>query len=189
MSNGAGQFDPTRFAVSGASDPGEVGVKKVITKIDVRKPNKQEFFQTHPLLRLKACVVELAITMSREIYLLDPSVTAHIPGDFRVRNLTLCQNRHEGLFLWPVPDSASETMTTKWNTTAEQASALACDSWIRMVANMHAGEYEIYSAENLAIEPTWPDLEMPRVIELAFGKDRIIDTESHPVVRQLQGLE
>ena len=43
-------------------------------------------------------------------------------------------------------------MTTKWNTTAEQASALACDSWIRMVANMHAGEYEIYSAENLAID-------------------------------------
>ena len=107
----------------------------------------------------------------------------------KVRNLTLCQNRQEGLFLWPVPVPDTEGMTTKWSTTAVDAATLSRESWIRMVANMQAGGYELYRAENLAIEPSGPEFEMARVIELAFGNTSIIDCEAHPVIRQLQGLE
>jgi hypothetical protein len=189
MSSDNNMFDPTRFAVPDNTDTGEVGVKKVITKIDVRRPNRQEFFRAHPTLHLKTCVVEVTLAMSRDTYLIDPSTAQQIPGDFKVRNLTLCQNRQEGLFLWPVPAPETEAMTNKWHTTAVKAAEKAQGAWIRMVADMIACDYNVFENPHLAADPVWPDFDMPRVLELAFGADRIISSASHPIVRQLLGLE
>jgi hypothetical protein len=36
-------------------------------------------------------------------------------------------------------------------------------------------------------EPEWPDKPLTEILQIAF-RDRIVDSENHPVVRRLRGL-
>jgi hypothetical protein len=52
---------------------------------------------------------------------------------------------------------------------------------------MGLGGYRIYQAEGALTEPEWPDRTLNEILEIAF-RDRIVDSEHHPVVRRLRGL-
>jgi hypothetical protein len=36
-------------------------------------------------------------------------------------------------------------------------------------------------------DPVWPDKPLPEIMQIAF-RDRVVDSENHPVVRRLRGL-
>jgi hypothetical protein len=64
---------------------------------------------------------------------------------------------------------------------------LAKSKWIRLAADMGLGGYRIYQAEGELSEPVWPDKPLQEILKIAF-RDRIVDSENHPVVRRLRGL-
>ena len=66
------------------------------------------------------------------------------------------------------------------------AAELAKAKWIRMQADMALSGYRIYQAEGQLSEPEWPGAPFNELLDIAF-KDRVIDSQDHPVFNKLLG--
>jgi hypothetical protein len=58
--------------------------------------------------------------------------------------------------------------------------------WVRVEANMDAGQYEVTVARNDLGEPRWPNRTMHELVLECF-KDKIILNSDHPLIMQLEG--
>lgn len=180
-------FDPAQFAAN-STVLGGVGVTKEMVTCPVRKPNKQEFVRVHPgaECQLRAHILELK--EEREIYLVMPAVAAALPGETRTVNLRLTVSRQGAVFLWPVPEPSLDGRETGWGTSARAAAISAETKWVRIVANMPQGAYDLFAAPGALGTPVWPDKPLRDILAVAFGESFIIRDAGHPVVKRLLGL-
>lgn len=180
-------FDPAQFAAN-STVLGGVGVTKEMVTCPVRKPNKQEFVRVHPGVeyQLRAHILELK--EEREIYLVMPAVAAALPGETRTVNLRLTVSRQGAVFLWPVPEPSLDGRETGWGTSARAAAISAETKWVRIVANMPQGAYDLFAAPGALGTPVWPDKPLRDILAVAFGESFIIRDAGHPVVKRLLGL-
>jgi hypothetical protein len=165
-----------------------VGVKKLLTSVPVRKPNKQDFVRVHqdPSYRLTpAAIIELKA--DREVYLVLPAMAQQLPGEFSVATLYPTINRQGVLHLWPVKLPGSDGKHNEWHRSAAEAAELAMKKWVRVTANMSLGAYDIFEAINDLPEPGWPDISFEEILKIAF-RDHIVDRADHPLVQRLQGV-
>ena len=164
-----------------------VGVKKLLTTVPVRKPNRQDFVRVHPdpAYRLTpAAIIELK--EDREVYLVTPAMAMELPGEFAAVTLFTTVNRQGVLHLWPVKLPGPDGKHNEWHRSSAEAAELAMDRWVRITANMSLGAYEVFEATGDLPEPTWPDLPLPEILKIAF-RDHIVDKPDHPVVQRLRG--
>jgi hypothetical protein len=63
---------------------------------------------------------------------------------------------------------------------------MAMKGWVRVVANMGLGGYDVFQASGALPDPDWPDVPFREYLRLAF-KDRYIDNRDHPILRRLRG--
>lgn len=180
-------FDPERLKLS-QDFAGNLSVKKLLTTVPVRKPDKTWWVRVNPRedCRIQTAVVELK--EDREIYLVDPALRAHLSTEsvFGVRAIFTAINRQGVLFLWPIVLPSADGKTLEWHRSALEAATIAQDRWIRVRANLALGAYEVMEATGELPEPAWPDLSFGEVLRIAF-KDRFIQTLDHPVLRRLRG--
>lgn len=178
-------FNPDSLRITG--DVNTIGAEKLLVRVAVRKPTKQEYFRvrTGPEFRLPCAILE--IKDEREFYLVTPDVLPVLAEDIRQVELRLCQNRQGVSFMWPVPMPSPDGRTNPWYESARDAANLAEEGWIRMIAVMAEGSYSIYRATGDIPAPQWPDKTLQDVLQLAFKDGKLIDTEDHPIVRQLNG--
>jgi hypothetical protein len=187
-------FDPRAFAVSPAAlvaAQGDTGVVPQLTSIRVGKPDKQAFFRTNPDPAFAMVAPILELKAERETYLMVPAVAATLPpADVKMCELRLCQTRQGSLFLWTVPVLSEDArQRNEWHVSARQVMAASQSKWVRMTADMASGRYNMAVA-SITAEPLWPeDMNMRDLLELAFGKERLITSASHPVVKRLAGAE
>jgi hypothetical protein len=179
-------FDPAALRIDPASGVGS-GVKKVFVNIPVRKPDRQEFFRTHHGQEYHMTAAVLVLKEERETYLVTPDVAHVLHEEIRMVELRLCVTRSGTLFLWPVPLPTEDGRANAWGETARKAAEIAEKSWIRMSANMSAGAYDIFLAPPGLADPTWPEEALSKILEVAFGVGRLIDSGDHPVIKRLQG--
>ena len=178
-------FDPAALRL-GADYGAGLGVKKVISTIPVRKPNRQEWFRVRPGddWRIQTAIFEAEA--DRETYLVDRSLWTELAGEIQPALLLVCVNRASDLFIWrcklPGPDGRPNT----WNESALRIVSAAEARWVRMAANMTAGYYEHFEPATGLPDPEWPALTFPEILKTAF-RDRFVDTLDHPLVRQLRG--
>ena len=104
ISNGSelDPFDPAALRLD-QSFAETVGVRKLLTTVPVRKPNRQDFVRVHadPAYRLTpAAIIELKD--DREVYLVTPHMASELPGEFAAATLFTTINRQGVLHLWPV---------------------------------------------------------------------------------------
>jgi hypothetical protein len=163
------------------------GVKKLLTTVPVRKPNKQEFIRVHPDPKYRSPLAVIDLKEDREIYLLPPHIANELPGEFVMVNLFTAINRQGVLFLWPVRLPSPDGRINEWNRSAADAAELAILKWIRVVSNMALGAYEITEAPGKLSDPKWPDLSFQELIRIGFRDRLIVDTD-HPVIKRLRGL-
>ncbi len=182
----ANPFDPASLTLAGNPADG-VGVKKALIHLSVRKPNRQEFVQTHPDDGFRIPMAILDLKTEGEIYAVKPEIAAIIPGETRPVMLTLSINRQGTIFLWPVPLPRQDGRELAWHVTARQAAERAREKWIRVIANMSAGAYDVFEANADVATPEWPEHSLAKLLEIAFGNGRLIDREDHPVLQQLLG--
>ncbi len=187
-------FDPAAFAVSPealSALQGDVGVVPQLTGISVRKPSKQEFFRVCGDTSYALVAPLLALEAGREVYLVAPHVAVSLPGDVSMKELRLCQTRQGALFLWPVPVVSSDVkQRNEWHTSARQVMVTAIRQWCRMTSDMSSGRYNVAIATSISVEPVWPtDMTMRDLLELAFGKERLITELGHSIVKRLKGVE
>jgi hypothetical protein len=164
----------------------QLGVKKLLTRVPVRKPTKQEFVRVHPspAYRLETMVLELK--SENETYLVPPDMQQELLSDIVPVRLFTAITRQGVVILWPCKLPGIDGRTNPWHQTALEAASLAQESWVKVVANMHLGGYETYVAEGTLPDPEWPDLTLQELLRIAF-RDRLIDRPDHPVVAQLLG--
>ena len=179
-------FDPSHFAVP-TTVTGAFDVVKQLVTCPVRKPNRREFVRIHPEFSLRVFILELK--EERETYLVEPSVVAGLSDETRIVTLHLAVNPQGAIFLWPVPEPRLDGKENDWWTSTRIAAQRARTVWIRMVANMSLGAYDVFVAAGALGNPIWPDQTMAEILQVAFGDRYIIWDLDHPVVRRLRGLE
>jgi len=179
-------FDPAALRLS-QDFASSIGVKKVLTTVPCRKPNRHEFVRVRPGedWRLETGVFEDKV--NREVYLVQRDLWAELAGEVYPVCLFLAVNRQGDVFLWPAKLPGSDGRSNSWNESALAAARLAESKWVRVAANMGAGMYDTFEAAGELSEPTWPDLSFPEVLKRCF-KDRFIQSVDHPAIRALRGM-
>jgi hypothetical protein len=170
-----------------SQDFGEnLGAKKVIATIPVSKPSRQSFVRCRPGEEWQLATAILELKEERESYIVTPDLWDELALEITPRLLCVCISRQGNLFLWPVKLPGADGRLDAWSESAMAAAHHATKSWIRLVANMSLGAYEIWEATGNLPEPEWPDLTLQQMVNIAF-KGRLIDNLDHPVIRKLQG--
>ena len=164
----------------------DTGVKKLLTTVPVRKPNKQDFVRVHPDSSYVLDTMLLNLKEERETYLVAPSFREEIPQELTHTRLALATNRQKVLFLWQLRLPGSSGKTDAWSMSALEAYEEAKKNWVRVSANMSLGAYDIYEALGNLSDPEWPDESMDEIVRIAF-RNSFIDSYDHPVLRRLRG--
>jgi hypothetical protein len=164
----------------------EVGVKKIVTTIPIRKPNKHEFVRVHadPTYQLQTAVIE--IKEDRETYFVDQAIATQLPDMVVPKQILVAINRQGVVFLWPIRLPGADGRHDHWNSSALDASNIAQGKWIKVTSNMSLGAYEVYEAVANLPEPEWPKLDFQEIMEIAC-KDRFIKSLDHPVIKRIRG--
>ena len=162
------------------------GVKKLLTTVPVKKPNRQDFVRVHPDSCYVLETMLLNLKEERETYLVAPSFRDEIPQELTHTRLALATNRQKVLFLWQMrlPDSSGKT--DAWSMSALEAYEEAQRNWVRVSANMSLGAYDIYEALGNLSNPEWPEVSMDEIVRIAF-RNAFIESYDHPVLRRLRG--
>lgn len=165
----------------------EVGGKKLLTDVPVRKPKRQEFVRVHsdPAWHLPAALLE--VEEDRETYLVVSALQPALIAEVQPVDLVTAVNRSGRLFLWPVKRAKGGKRDNAWLTSAQAGARLAQKYWVKIASNQEIAAYEITQAAAHYPDPEWPeDLEFNDLLKLAF-KDLVIRDMQHPVLRRLRG--
>jgi hypothetical protein len=179
-------LDPAALRLD-QSYPDTVGVKKLLTTVPVRKPNRQEFVRVHPdpSYRLTPAAI-IEVKEDREVYLVTPSMAQALPGEFSTVTLFTAISRQRTLFLWQVKLPQPNGRQNEWHRSAAEGAERAMGRWVRVTSSTALGAYEIFEASGKLPEPVWPDYSFEEILKIAF-RDRIVDRPDHPLVQRLQG--
>jgi hypothetical protein len=164
----------------------QVGVKKLLVTVPVRKPGSQEFVRTYANEKYRGQYALLELKEDRETYLLDPGLCGLVPNDAFPAMLFTTINRQSVLTLWPVKLPREDGKVMAWHSSAMQAAEEAMRAWIKVTSNMTLGAYEIYRAAADIPDPEWPNISFEEILNIGF-KGHVITSADHPVIRKLRG--
>ena len=163
-----------------------LGVRKLLTNVPVGKSKKLQFFRTHLSEDMTFPAMILENKESRESYLVVPEVAQEISELVRPVVLHAAIDRQNNVFLIPVPLPGEDGSRNPWHESLAQAVEYAKLKWIRITANMHAGSYDVYEAQNELPEPEWPAHDIDALVQVAF-RGKIVTSLDHPIVQSLLG--
>jgi hypothetical protein len=178
-------FDPKRLRIGQRASEGQ-DVRRVLVSVLVRKPNRQEFIRTHPESEMWMEAAILEFKQDRQSFIVSPALAPYLPGEAVAKLLIPTITNHGALFLWPIKLPDEQGRLDEWNSVAQEAAQRAQAKWIRLMANMGAGTYDVLEAAGNFPDPVWPQKSLQELLEIAF-KGRIIDSMDHPVLRRLRG--
>jgi len=160
------------------------GVSKVITHVPVRKPNKTVFVYVKAGDTIQVFIYEDKV--SGLTYVLTPNIAEIIPEAARPVRLHRAVDRHGNQFLIPVSLPGEDGRRNLWHESLMQAISCAEQGWVRIVANMVAGGYDVYQAKGKLGDPVWSDHTMKQLVEIAFS-GKVISSENDVVIQQMLG--
>lgn len=164
-----------------------LGVRKIITRVPVRKPNKTDFFRVRPGEEWRFQTMILEIKDEGETYVLMPEVWGVIQELLRPAMLHVGIDRRNNVFLIPIPLPGDDGRRNSWHQSLAGIVEQAEDKWVRIAANKGVGGYDVFRADAKLPEPEWPDLTLAELMEIAF-RDKIIASAEHSIIRQLLGV-
>jgi hypothetical protein len=135
---------------------------------------------------LPTAVVELK--EERECYIVAKELRPELMTEatFRSKLLVTAMSRQGVLFLWEVNLPRENGRADEWSRTMLEAVKLAATGWVRVVANLDLGAYDIFQASAQLADPEWPEISFNQILRVAF-RDRLINSLDHPVLRRLRG--
>lgn len=150
------------------------------------KLNKHRFCRVHPEDEYKFHCLTVDDKDNGETYLASPNMAGHLGSLATPKTIRLAVDNAGTPRLIGEPDLDPTGRRNLWHSSLKHAIALAETEWIRVQANMSAGQYEITASANDLGFPRWPKQSMEELINDAFA-GRIIDSPDHPYIRQIQG--
>jgi hypothetical protein len=187
-STSSNPFDLGKLKLSQDFDSMGGGVKKLLTTIPVKKPNRQAFIRAFgPDFQVTTAVVELKGEQDGT-FLVAPELRDELMDEINIVHLVTCVDRAGNYFLWPIKMAKAGERSNPWHESALLALEHAEKRWVRVSANMGAGHYDVFTATSKLSDPVEPDLTLQKMIETAF-RGKLIDSADHPVVKKLRGEE
>jgi hypothetical protein len=167
----------------------KVSRRVVAVNVKVGKPPNNVYFRSRDGAEwsLDASVI-VGDGGSDDFYFVTPFMLNHHTILPRLRKVTIAAVYTwpgGAISLWPVPN-AEETRIACWKS-ARAAYGLSKTQWVQLVWNNDTRDYDVAIAENIGIEPNWPDKSLRDLLRLGFA-DKIISTPEHPYVMRLRGL-
>jgi len=162
--------------------------EEVLLRVPVRKPMKHEYFRVRAGEDNTFNTILFEDKETREIYFVAPNMIPKLRsvGDVFIATLVLFMTKQKVLGIFPLKVGADSLVRSGWQATAMQAAELAKANWVRIQADMALAGYRVMKAKGDLGEPEWPETPFKELLNLAF-KDRVIDTEDHPVFNKLLG--
>ncbi len=163
-----------------------LGVKKILNKVPVGRPDRAKFFRVldDDTFTLRVFLYEDKAT--NDMYIVLPFVQPLLGSLARPAQLHAAIDRTDNPFLIPVILPSEDGQWNSWHESLSQGVEMAKDHWVRLVANKSISAYDINQATAALPDPVWPDTTMEELIKVAF-RGKIIDNPDHPVIRALQG--
>jgi len=150
------------------------------------KMNKHRFCRVHPGVEYKFRCLLVDDKENGETYLAAPSMAGHLGSLATAKTIRLAVDNSGIPKLIGEPDIDLSGRRNLWQSSYKDAINQAENNWVRVEANMKAGQYEITKSSNDLGDPKWPNQTMEELINDAFS-GRIIDSPDHPYIRQIQG--
>ena len=165
-----------------------VGVKKILMTIPVTKPTNEWFVRTHPGEEFWLTTSVLELKGDRDIYLVGEDLQEELATEptFAPRILATAINRQGVVFLWPLRVPKRDGRIDEWGRSALDAADLAKSQWVRVTSNTNLGAYEVSVATGILPEPVWPEVDLQKIIKIAFA-NKMISERSHPILQRLRG--
>jgi hypothetical protein len=163
-------------------------VKKLLTSVPIRKPDKSWFVRTHPHESYRILTGAIELKDDRELYVVAKKLWPELVGEptFRWKMLVTAVNRQGDLFLWELNLPREDGKVDKWAQSAMDAATWAQDNWARVTANMSLGAYDVSLATGRLPDPEWPEMSFNEIMRIAL-RDRYITDANHDVLRRLRG--
>jgi hypothetical protein len=166
-----------------------VGVKKLLTKIPVKKPSKQIFFRIRPGKDWRATFPIVSLRDEQEEYVVARSMQAELSTELVSKQLRLGVTKQSNLFFLPLPLPGPDGRDNAWWSSLREHADLAETFYLRVVPNQEIGAYDALVAQEAFVDPDWEltqGLTFWELIKIAF-KNNLIDSLEHPVVKRLRG--
>jgi hypothetical protein len=177
-------FDDLEALRIDLDDDDDVG-QEVLSTVPVRRPGKQ-WFRCYPSAEYRFTAYILEDPLAKTTRYVVPEVGNALAPDTEIKKviLTLCINRRNVMFLWPV------TTHGRWRDAALKAAEQARSQWVKAIGDTDLGAYRITEPKEGRDfgEPVWPEPmpSMKELLSLAFGgSGGIVDSLEHPAVREL----
>lgn len=178
-------FDPAALRLK-ASDLEGIGVTRVFTSIDVRKPKPQDFVRAHSDTNYHLDTAVLEDSADGQFYLVSQGLWQDLFREIKLVKLVLAISRHGDPFLWNAVLPAPDGRTNGWHESMLKAQQLAMKGWVRVQSDRSTSRYNVHMPVGNLPEPEWPDLSFREILRLAF-QTRFIDKMDHPVLKSLRG--
>ena len=145
-----------------------------------------EFFRAHADASWRLQTMILELKQEGETYVLAAELWGTLQELLRPAVLHTCIDRRNNVFLVPVPLPGSDGRRNQWHQSLSEVVAMAEKKWVRSVANLAVGGYDLFVADAALTEPDWPTVTFEELVQIAF-RGRVIESEEHPVVQELLG--
>src|SRR5258706_1989528 len=106
--------------------------KKLLIKIPVRKPNRQDWIRVNPQLSICAALIDHKET--RDQYLVQAKLAPYVEQESYRATLYLTMNRQGVAFFWPVR-LPEDGRSNDWNENSRVAAEEAVKNWVRVMSN------------------------------------------------------
>ena len=178
-------FDPQHLRLS-QDFTSQIGGKKALMSVPVRKPDRQWFVRVHPSAEWRLDTAVLHVKEDRETYLVARELWPELAAELVPTALLTAVTRQSVMFLWHIRLPGADGRLDEWNRSGLEAAKLATEGWVRVSANLALGAYDVFQPTLPLPDPEWPNGDFPALLKLAF-RDRFIDTLDHAVLRRLRG--
>jgi len=150
------------------------------------KMNKHRFCRVHPGAEFKFRCLLVDDKENSETYLAAPNMAGHLGSLATPKTIRVAVDNSGVPKLIAEPYVDPSGRRNLWQSSYKEAIKQAETDWVRVEANMQAGQYEITKSTNDLGDPRWPKQSIDELINDAFA-GRIIDSPEHPYIRQIQG--
>jgi len=162
--------------------------------VEVRKPPNDQMIRVHPDPAYSP--VWPVIEFEEVIYLVAPLLAKRLRTDdrfesvIRMARLVFCSILNGPFFVWVTKVPEESTRANAMHKARDQCIAKAQEKYVRIAWSQSHKIHQAFQFQGQELPaPDWPVKPYSEILTIAFGADRMIRDENHPVIRKLAGLE